>query len=57
VLVPPVAGFENEKGDAVEPAVPPNSPPVAGAVDVVDWPDAALDAGVPNEKDMLGNEM
>jgi hypothetical protein len=55
VLVPLAAGFEKENGDAVEPAVPPNSPPVAGAVDVVDWPDTALDAGVPNEKDMLGD--
>ena len=51
MLVPLPDGLANEKGDAVDPA-PPNRPPVAGAVVVVGWPEAPLDAGVPNEKDI-----
>jgi hypothetical protein len=53
VLVPlaPVLGIE--KDDGAEPVAPPNRPPEAGAVDVVDWPEVALDAGAPNVKDIL----
>jgi hypothetical protein len=43
--------LENEKGDDVEPVAPPNRPPEAGAVDVVAWPEVALDAVVPNAKE------
>lgn len=43
----------NEKDDGAEAVAPPNRPPEAGAVDVVAWPEVALDAGVPNVKDIL----
>lgn len=52
MLVPPAVVPLNEKGEEVDPVVP-NSEPVAGAVVVVDCPEAALDAGVPKEKDIL----
>ena len=55
VLVPLPAGCPKLNEDAVEPVAPPNRLPVAGAVVVVDWPEAALDAGVPNLKDMVGD--
>lgn len=53
VLVPLPAGLVNEKEDPVEPAAPPNRPPEAGAVVDVGCPEAALEAGVPNEKGIL----
>ena len=53
VLVPLAAGLEKENGEAVAPVAPPNRLPEAGAAVVVDWPEAALDAGVPNENDIL----
>lgn len=57
VLVPLAAGLVKENGDAVEPAAPPKRLPEAGAVEVVDCPDAALDAGVPKVKDILAAGM
>lgn len=54
MLAPPLpAGLESENGDAVEPAALPNRPPEAGAEVVFDCPDAALEAGVPNVKDIF----